>query len=122
MCTLRTDGGGLYVLDDYGSNIRCDLRLKYVLFLAWYYAVILFPLSLLVVYASQSMVGLGRKMIKGSLWSAHRQDLWTDRVLADRWEWIESLEQMRSGICRCSYRIVSKVTLRGGCITRKLMQ
>lgn len=49
MCTLRTDGGGLYVLDDYGSNVRCDLRLKYVLFLAWYYAVILFPLSLLVV-------------------------------------------------------------------------
>ena len=72
LCTLRTDGEGLYVLDDYGSNVRCDLRLKYVHFLASYYAVILFPLSLLVVYAGQFMVRLGRKMIEGALRSADR--------------------------------------------------
>ena len=50
ICRLRTDGGGLYVLDDYGPDVRCDLRIDAVLFGTAYYAVILFPLSLFLVF------------------------------------------------------------------------
>ena len=55
ICRLRTDGGGLYVLDDYGSNVRCDLRIDAVLFGTAYYAVILFPLSLFLVFLGRAV-------------------------------------------------------------------
>ncbi|WP_421707115.1 hypothetical protein [Algihabitans sp.] len=42
LCRLRTDGGGLYVLDDYGPDVRCDLRIGMVLLMATSYAVVLF--------------------------------------------------------------------------------
>ena len=63
-CRLRTDGGGLYVLDDYGPNVRCDLRIDMVLLGTTVYAAMLFPLSLFLVYVGRSAMELSREIIE----------------------------------------------------------
>lgn len=64
ICGLRTDGGGLYVLDDYGPNVRCDLRIDMVLLGAAFYAVMLFPFTLFMVFVLRAALESVRAAIE----------------------------------------------------------
>ena len=64
LCRLRTDGGGLYVLDDYGPDVRCDLRIGMVLLMATSYAVVLFAPLLFLIFVVRTASRLVRGMME----------------------------------------------------------